>query len=103
MAGKLFIIGETLRPFLESLQEALDVRFSNGEVERLFAESEADRVSAKRYAFFHSAKLSVLGLVDKYEPETVWIQVEGICHHETAFQNVVDNRRPLIGPDCPIH
>jgi hypothetical protein len=103
MVRDLFIIGDTLRAILASLEKSLGVRLSNGEVERLFAESEADQVSAKRYGFFLSAKLSVLALVDEYEPETVWIQVDGTRRQEKAFRKIVDDRRLLIGPNRPIH
>ena len=103
MARELFLIGPTFRAVLKSLEEALGVRFLEVELERVVADAEADQVSPKHYVFFRSPGLSVSGIVDEYEPETVWIEVTGTHRYEQAFQSVVNDRRLRIGPNSPIH
>ncbi len=50
---------------------------AGAECERVFRDATDDQVSAKRYSFFASSRLAVTGRVDEYEPESVWLRVEG--------------------------
>ncbi len=43
----------------------------------MFREADDDQVSAKRYRPFESPHLSVTGRVAEYEPESIWVRVEG--------------------------
>jgi hypothetical protein len=66
-----------LRFALFGLECALGVPFAGAECERVFRDAAEDQVSAKRYTFFESPHLIVSGRADEYEPESVWIRVEG--------------------------
>lgn len=66
-----------LRFALFGLECVLGVSFSGAECERVFRDAKGDQVSAKRYTFFTSPRLAVTGRVDEYEPESIWIRVEG--------------------------
>ena len=103
MVQELFIIGEKLRDFLRCLTSALEVPFPDQELERVFQDSEADQVSQKSYCFVSSNDLNMSGMVEEYEPETIWIQVQGGSAKEKAFLHLVDEFRLIIGPNGPIH
>jgi hypothetical protein len=77
LAEELLPIDLRLRFALFGLECALGVSFAGAECERVFRDAVEDQVSAKRYAFFESPRLSVTGRVDEYEPESVWVRVEG--------------------------
>jgi hypothetical protein len=53
------------------------VSFAGAVCEQVFRDAADDKVSAKRYRFFEPPHLSVTGRVDEYEPESVWVRVEG--------------------------
>jgi hypothetical protein len=98
----LFIITNSLRETLHSIGKELGVAFAEQEIARLLAESVSDLVSAKSYCFFRSPVLTVSGIVDEYEPETVWIQVEGNDTGTRAFQSYLEDRRLLRSDKQPL-
>ena len=77
VAEESLTIGIRLRFVLFGLECALGVSFAGAECERVFLDAAQDRVSSKRYTFFESLRLAVTGRVDEYEPETIWLTVEG--------------------------
>lgn len=68
----------------------LGVSFDGSECERVFRDAVADQVSAKRYSFFDLPRLSVTGRVDEYEPESVWIRVDGAHGARALLRRVVE-------------
>lgn len=70
-------IDTELRFALFGLECALGVSFAGAECERAFRETDEDRISEKRYAFFESKRLKVSGRVDEYEPDSIELQVSG--------------------------
>jgi hypothetical protein len=77
VAEELVRIDLRLRFALFGLECALGVSFAGAECERVFHHATEDQVSAKRYAFFESARLTVTGRVDQYEPDSVRLEVRG--------------------------
>jgi hypothetical protein len=77
VADERLTIDLRLRFALFGLECALGVSFDGAECERVFRDAAENQVSAKRYAFFESPRLLVTGRVDEYEPESVWVRVEG--------------------------
>jgi hypothetical protein len=77
VAEELLVIDHRLRFALFGLECALGVSFAGSECERVFRDATEDQVSSKRYTFFESPRLSVTGRVNEYEPDSVWVRVEG--------------------------
>lgn len=73
----LAVIDGGLRFALFGLECALGVEFSVTEVERVFRDMQVNQVSEKEYRFWDRGKLRVTGLVGDYEPESIWIHIEG--------------------------
>jgi hypothetical protein len=112
-------IGVRLRFVLFGLECVLGVSFAGAERERVFRDAADDQVSAKRYTFFESPRLTVRGRVDEYEPESIWVRVvggrgfgamlrrvaEGAGHAEFRLhQSLVGQRpaEPVVAPDPPV-
>lgn len=77
VAEELLPIDHRLQFALFGLECALGVSFAGAECLRVFRDAVEDQVSAKRYTFFESPRLAVTGRVDEYEPESIWVRVEG--------------------------
>jgi len=77
VAEELLTIDLRLQFALFGLECALGVSFAGAERVRVFRDAAEDQVSAKRYTFFESPRLNVTGRVDEYEPESIWLRVEG--------------------------
>ena len=77
VAEERFAIDDRPRLAQFGLECALHVSFNGAERKRVFQDRTVDQVSEKRYVFFESARLSVIGQVDEYEPETVRLQIRG--------------------------
>jgi len=93
MARYLALIDGSLRFALFGLECALSVEFSVTEVERVFRDSKADQVSAKEYVLCESGNLRVSGLVDAYEPESIWIHVEGSRIEQADLEGLFERAR----------
>ena len=76
-AEEVLTIDHRLQFALFGLECALGVSFAGAECVRVFREAAKDQVSAKRYTFFESPRLNVTGSVGEYEPESIWLRVEG--------------------------
>jgi hypothetical protein len=77
MTKELANIDEGLRFALFGLECALGVEFSVREVERVFRDVRNDQVARREYRFFDGNHLRVTGVVEEYEPESIWLDVEG--------------------------
>ena len=74
---ELLPIGLRLRFVLFGLECAFGVSFNGVECERVFRDAAEDQVSAKRYLLFESPGLIVSGLVEEYEPVSIWLRLQG--------------------------
>lgn len=92
-AEELLGIDMQLRYALFGLECSLGVSFSGTEWERVFRDAELDRVSAKQYLFFESPLLKVAGQVDAYEPESIWLRIEGRQNHTELLQRVIEGAK----------
>ncbi len=84
-------IGLRLRFALFGLECALGVSFDGAECERVFRDAAEDHISAKQYTFYGSARLAVTGRVDEYEPDSLWLRVEGNHGCGSVLRRVVEN------------
>ena len=73
----LLCFGNQLRIFLFGLQCKLNVEFYVAECERAFSDAETNKISAKHYTFYNDRHVTITGQVDDYEPESIWIIVNG--------------------------
>jgi hypothetical protein len=89
VAEVLLPIGLQLRFALFGLECAFGVSFDGVECERVFRDAAEDQVSARQYLLFQSARLVVSGRVDEYEPETIWLRVQGKAGVGEVLRQVV--------------
>jgi|EndMetStandDraft_9_1072997.scaffolds.fasta_scaffold212136_2 hypothetical protein len=95
MVKELLVIDQSLMAAIEALQVATGVTFAGDVIARIIPDSESDQVSEKRYVLYESPSrlfkpgLSVIGIVDAYEPETIWIQIIGPKAMETRCETAL--------------
>jgi len=77
VAEELLPIDTTLRFALFGLECALGVTFNAAECERVFRDATVNQMSSKQYVLFESSRFNVSGRVDEYEPESIWLRVQG--------------------------
>lgn len=88
--GELVTIDIRLQFALFGLECALGVSFSGDEWERVFRDVSENQVSAMKYMFFESPGLVVSGRVDEYEPDSIWLRIQGGSDCGALLQRVVD-------------
>lgn len=88
---ELFLVSEKLPEALRELGMALGIRFSEAEIDRVLRDAGTNQVNAKSYQFFHADGVDVKGIVDEYEPETIWIEVEGTRRAVTLYRQFIDS------------
>jgi hypothetical protein len=93
VAEELATIDNGLRFVFFGLEVAMGIYFSGVECERVFTDSEEDQVSAKRYLFHTSPSVVVTGRVDDYEPETIWLRIEGLRNADKILQSVIEGAK----------
>jgi len=93
VAEEFLPIDTTLRFALFGLECALGISFNGVECERIFREAVEDQVSAKNYLLFESRRLVVSGRVDEYEPESIWLRVQGDFGDGEVVKRVVDGAK----------
>lgn len=93
VAEELLPIDTTLRFALFGLECALGVSFSGIECERVFRDAAEDQVSAKQYVLFESPRFVVSGRVDEYEPESIWLRVQGKSAVAEVLRRVVEGAK----------
>ena len=103
MVQDLFVIGDKMRTFLQRLSADLTVALLPNEIDQVFKDEQADQVFQKFYNFYVSKSLRITGVVGEYEPETIWIQVQGKSSQEKAFRRLTDEFRLILGPNGPIY
>ena len=91
-----------LRVLLSAFERLLRVKFKEEEVERIFVDAEADSeggmdISEKNYLLYGDGKLVVRGEVDEYEPETIWLIIEGARRLHGKLSRVCEDFELLSG------
>jgi len=76
MIEQLVLMDEHFPAVLSLLETAMGVTFAPDERERILVESREDARSEKHYRLYEADGMSVIGHVDEYEPETIWLVVE---------------------------
>lgn len=90
VAEELLPVDATLRFALFGLECALGETFNGVECERVFRDAGEDQVSAKQYVLFESPCIVVSGRVDEYEPESIWLRVQGQRGVAEVLRRVVE-------------
>lgn len=93
VAEELLPINTTLRFALFGLECAIGISFNGVECERIFREAAENQVTAKQYVLFESRRLIVEGRVDEYEPESIWLRVQGELGIAKVVRQVVDGAK----------
>jgi hypothetical protein len=89
-AEALVPIDDGLRFVFFGLECALSIALCPLETERVFRDERADQVSAKAYTFYESPMLRVFGRVDEYEPESLFVRIEGRRDAGELLRRVVE-------------
>ena len=89
-AQELVTIDSQLRLVLFGLECAYNANISDVELERVFRDAEKDAQSSKNYVFHSSPKLSITGTVQEYEPESIWIKLEGELAKEETLKRIIE-------------
>ena len=89
-AKALITIDESLRLVLFGLQTRLRAWFDGQQMERIFADASEDHVSTKSYSLLLGGAAEVLGEVEEYEPETVWIIVKSAVISQNELDEIVE-------------
>lgn len=90
---QLLSIDEALRFVLFGLECTLDVELNPAIVEQVFSDTEADAVSAKRYAFWSGPGMEVTGHVQEYEPESLWLTIQSQRVHKPSLSDIVERAK----------
>ena len=90
VAEELLPVDTKLRFALFGLECALGVTFNGVECERVFRDAGENQVSAKQYVLFESPRIVVSGRVDEYEPESIWLRVQGERGVAEVLRRVVE-------------
>gem|GEM_PF-2735220 len=98
MQRQLLLVNQQLRSILEELQLVLGAVFDQAEIERLFFEVENDQVSPKTYLFYQFSHWffkdwAITGTVEAYEPETVFIEIQGSASKRRKFDTFFADRQ----------
>ena len=75
---QLITIDNQLRLILFGLECALNVEFAVEVVERIFLDCTQDARNEKQYILWTEPRLSVVGLVEEYEPGDIWLTVKSV-------------------------
>ena len=84
-------IDERLRFLLFGLEVTLGISLNAFEFERVFEDSVTDQVSTKHYSLYSSPGLLISADVEEYEPDSVWLKIEGIPGLEERLSELCDN------------
>jgi hypothetical protein len=84
---KLFNIEDELPSALGKVSEVFSIEISDEVLRKMHSDSVEDQVNEKRYDIVTvSRKLRkdfmVTGVVDEYEPETIWLEFSGLTKSE---------------------
>jgi len=90
VVDKLLIIDLKLRLALYGLECALGVSFDVVQCERIFHDAANNQVDVKQYVLYNSSTLIVSGRVDDYEPESIWLHVEGVTGIADTVHRVLE-------------
>lgn len=93
MARDLVEIGLHWRFVAFGIECVLGAELNTREVERVFSDARTDDAGSKHYNFRTVGGVSVVGDVDEYEPETLWVSVRGHRQLERQLHEIVGNAK----------
>ena len=84
-------IGTKLRDFVRVIEERFPLTVDRGTIDKIFADADNDQVTQKEYSITSldrgrgKERIQIKGTVEEYEPETIWIDIEGLSMDETKY------------------
>ncbi|WP_046242330.1 hypothetical protein [Hymenobacter terrenus] len=91
MVFRILFIDEKLRLTLLELETFFRIKLDKAEIERVFVDAENDQISNKNYRFYQERSLffpwKILGVVDEYEPDTLFLQSSGGFGKNKKFED----------------
>jgi hypothetical protein len=87
----LITIDSKLVDFLSKVEKYLNITLDKAIVNKILTEAKDDQVTEKNYSVFETKGLSIHGIVDEYEPETVWIEIKNIKSADVKYFEDLDS------------
>lgn len=87
---ELLVIDNKLRFVLYGISILLGINMRAVEIERLFEGAASSDSRAQSYEFHRSPRVSVTGLVDEHEPETVWLSVAAPKFDQAELKRLIE-------------
>ena len=82
-----------LRDIVNEIEQYFSITLDKELIERIFRDAEENQVSEKQYLIFKAEKkilggqMTILGTVEEYEPETIWIELKNIKEKDAKHFN----------------
>jgi len=98
MSLHLFIIDEELRAVLHELETYLHIKLDKAVVNKIFVDAEdySQGDGEKCYTLYRDSNAwfswIIEGVVEEYEPETIWLQSRFGFHRQKQFEAFFKNR-----------
>jgi len=89
------MIDEGFRSALPALQDAAGVTFSKDEVQRVFADHDSRQRKASRYVLYRCDGMSLAGVVEEIDPNSIWVTVRAAQEIEANCERVLLGLRVL--------
>ncbi|MEQ8469803.1 MAG: hypothetical protein RIC35_01380 [Marinoscillum sp.] len=84
-AEYLVNIDHQLKSTLNQIAEHFEIQLEGKE--RIFYDCENDQLSQKNYDLYIGKKLQILGFVEEYEPESVFLRFSGLTRSDYYYLN----------------
>jgi hypothetical protein len=94
----LLAIDEELRNLLHNLETYLSIKFDEAVVDKIFTDLEEQAQAGKEtcYTLYKSSNSwfawVIEGIVEEYEPETIWLQSSFGLHRQKQFEAFFKNK-----------
>jgi hypothetical protein len=98
----LISIDTELNDALALIERYFSITVDKSLIEKIINDAKDNQVAEKIYSIgtldrgLRRAKVNIRGKVDEYEPETIWIDLDGLTDDEAKFfeEAMSTNRRP---------
>jgi hypothetical protein len=87
----LLNIDSNLRYIIGEIEQYFSIKLDKDIIAKIFKDAEDDQVTEKEYLIaqaekkFLGTQLTILGTVDEYEPETIWIEIQNIKQKDVKY------------------
>ena len=76
---RLITISPTIRTLFKTIQTIINIHIQPEIIDQILTDCESNQVNEKFYQLSgQKDKVNLIGIVDEYEPETIWMRFENI-------------------------